>query len=193
MEYYQLSSPISSVRSKADKTIPEQMAHQYSLPIRGSSSKPKGYISGNTVQCPPQQIKEPPPDQTLPSNMSQLLLAQPIKDLTHDQKAWDTIIVCSLLSKPFGRPMSPADIANALNVRNQRTTKTPIGPESVNHMLEIALWPSTRKLYPETCGYETWEGVRDRPAARHGVRDDGDEEMVEAYRLFSEHVEDSCT
>ena len=76
--------------------------------------------------------------------------------------------------------MSPAAIAKAINVRDQRTT-APIGANTVDHMLEIAKSPRTQELYPETCGYKKWEGARDRLAAGDEL---GDGDDKEAFSLF---------
>ena len=81
--------------------------------------------------------------------------------------------------------MSDADIANVINLGDERTD-CPIGPETVTHMLKIAESPSERELHPETCGYEKWEGVRERLAARNGVRDGGDRDMAQALLIFLE-------
>ena len=81
--------------------------------------------------------------------------------------------------------MTPAEIAKAINFRDQRTA-APIGPNSVDHMLEFAKSPRAQELYPKTCGYKKWEGVRDRLAARDGVRDGDDKDMAKAFSVFWE-------
>ena len=142
-------------------------------------------MSGYTDQQPPEQVEESTPNQAIPSNIAQA--PPPIVDLSDDRKAWDTIILCSLLPNLSGRPMSPTQIADAINVRDRRTA-APIGPNSVTHMLEMAQSPSTRKRYPGTCKYEKWKGVRERLAARNGVKDVNDKEMEKAFLIFSDTV-----
>ena len=80
--------------------------------------------------------------------------------------------------------MSPAEIAKAINFRDQHTA-APIDPNSVDCMSQGAQ-SDVQRLYSETCGYKKWEGVRDRLAARDGVRDGDDKEMEEAFALFCE-------
>ena len=168
---------------KPDRPIPEEMAHQYSLPIRGSSSKPKAYMSGVAVQNTAEPVKEPTPDQAIPKNGAQA--PQRIIDLSHDQKAMDTIIVCSLLSEPFGVPMSNAEIAEAINIRDGRKD-SPIGANTVDHNLQFAPSPFTQKHFPETCRYKKWEAVRNKNPKPIWVGNGEDKEIEEAFTLWSE-------
>ena len=81
--------------------------------------------------------------------------------------------------------MTPAEIANVINFRDQRTA-APIDPKSVDCMFKGAQSRHVQRLYSETCGYRKWEGVRDRLAARDGVRDSDDKDMEKAFSLFCE-------
>lgn len=125
------------------------------------------------------------PDQTIPSTIAQNAPAPPIVDLTDDQDAWDTIIICSLLGQLFGRSLSNVEIANAITNRDKRKG-TPLGPESVEHMLEIAKLPTTQQQFPGTCQYQKWEAVKDRLVERKGVRDGNDADMWCAHILYKD-------
>ena len=181
-EHQQLTLPYI-LRSKPYETITEEMAHQYTLPIRGSSSKPDGNMSGYAVQHPPEQVEESAPNQDIPSNIAQA--SPPIIELCQNQKAWDTIIVCSLLSVPFGIPMSYPDIAKAINSRDERKD-SPIGADTVSYMFQIALSQTVQKRYHKTCRYKKWEAVRNKPVKTIWDGNGEDVEIKEACTLYLE-------
>lgn len=147
--------------------------------VRGPDSRPDQILSEDTVHHT-YEAEDTTPDQKTSSIIAQIARAPPIIDFSDDQDAWDTIIICSLLGQLFGRGLSSVEIANAIIIRDQREG-TPLGPESVEHMLEIAKLPSTQQQYPETCQYQKWKAAKDRLTACNGVRDSNDVEMSYAY------------
>ena len=174
---------------RPDETIPEKMAREFSLPIRGSSSKPKGYMSGDTVQYTPEQVEGPTPDQGISWNIAQAQLSDEdlnlIKSLSLDQKVWDTIIVCSLLSGPFGIPMSNAEIAKAINIRDERKD-SPNGAHIVENMFACAQKIFFQEHYPETCRYQKWEAARNKLVSPIWQGIGEDKEIKEAFTLWFE-------
>ena len=166
--------------------MPEKMAHEFSLPIRGSSAKPKGYMSGDTVQYTPEQVEGPTPDQGIPLIIAQASLPTKdlflIMDLSLNQKVWDTIIVCSLLSVPFGIPMSNVEIAQAINIRDERKD-SPNGAHIVEIMFAGAQKKDFQEHYPETCRYQKWEAVRNMHPAPIWQSIGEDKEIKEAITI----------
>ena len=79
--------------------------------------------------------------------------------------------------------MSSAEIAKAINLRD-RPMAPPIGRKAVDDMLKNAKSPSVQEKYTATCGYKKWAGVKERLAARKGVRDPDDGAMEEAHLIF---------
>lgn len=150
--------------------------------IRGPDSRPDQPPSDNTVRHT-YEAEDSTPDQTISSITARNARAPPIIDLTDDKDAWDTIIICSLLGKLFGRGMSSVEIAKAITIRD-KCKGAPLGPDSVEHMLEIAKLPSTQQRFPETCQYQQWEAVKDKLAASKGVRDGKDVDIWRAYILY---------
>ena len=92
--------------------------------------------------------------------------------------------MCSLLSEPFGIPMSNAEIAQAINIRDKRKT-SPIDANTVDCMFKDAQSLRVQNRYPGTCRYKKWEAIRDRLAARNGVIDGNDQEMGDASLIFN--------
>ena len=93
--------------------------------------------------------------------------------------------MCSLLSEPFGIPMSNAEIAQAINIRDKRKD-SPIDADTVDDMFKGAKLPSVQILYPETCRYRKWEAVRNKPPAAIWLGNGEDTEVREAFTLWSE-------
>lgn len=83
--------------------------------------------------------------------------------------------------------MSSVEIAKAITIRD-KCKGAPLGPDSVEHMLEIAKLPSTQQRFPETCQYQQWEAVKHKLAASKGVRDGMDVDILRAYILYKDSL-----
>lgn len=160
----------------------EDSVYRHQIRVRGPDSRPAQTLSEDTVHHT-YEAEDSTSDQIMSSITAQNARAPPIADLTDDQDAWDTIIICSLLGQIFGRSMSSVEIANAVTNRD-KLKGNPIGPDTVEHMLEIAQSPSIQQQFPETCQYQKWEAVKDKLAASKGVRDGKDADMWCAHILY---------
>lgn len=81
--------------------------------------------------------------------------------------------------------MSNAEIAKAINIRYGRKD-FPIDPSTVTYMFEIAQSPDVQVINSETCRYNQWEAVRNKPAATMWKGNGEDVEIKEACTLWLE-------
>ena len=153
-------------------------------------------MSEDTIQYTPSQVDlEPTADRAIPS-INKAQAPPPIEslllttDLSYGQNTWDTIIVCTLLSVPFGIPMSDADIANAVNGRviERKDSPPPIGAHTVKYMFNRARSEDYQQCYAEMFRCRKWEAVRERRPGPIWKGRGEDREVREAFTIWVEAV-----
>ena len=111
-----------------------------------------------------------------------LIPDQTCLELMDDQHSWDTINVCNLIGKLFGKAITLAEITKVIEARTARA----LGPLTVKYMFRAAQVPSVQKNHPTTCRYQKWEAVKKKLEKRKGKRDITDAEERSAWVLYKE-------